>query len=85
MAHLLDLVLVRVPAPVLRTRFSETARVLMAVVEAANGNVRFFFFFFFFSFPAPFFPTSLSHYPAAHLSHPSSPPPSATPPPAWPP
>ena len=46
MAHLLDLVLVRVPAPVLRTRFSETARVLMAVVEAADGNVRFFFLSF---------------------------------------
>jgi len=66
MAHLLDLVLVRVPAPVLRTRFSETARVLMAVVEAANRNVRFFFFFFFFSYSAffPDLPLSLSRRPS---------------------
>ena len=39
MVHLLDLVLVRVPSPVLRTRFAETARVLMAVLEAAAENV----------------------------------------------
>ena len=94
MTHLLDLVLVQVPAPVLRTRFGETARVLTEAVDAArrDDNVR--------EckeergrralplphpFPSHAYTLTHAHAPGLLTNNAHSRPPCATLPPAWPP